>query len=162
MTKNVLTIALLVLGFSACAPSSSVSQIKPTQVIVLQAVGVLSTGVTSKVGGIARFKELSNGSTIVEVEITNLPPEKRSAGYIRVGSCSNPGGIAATLTEMTSDLTMIADPAMRIYASPHALRPVPGSMPHVGCVSDGSVATASALQSVGNAGNETWTEQLQP
>ena len=103
MTKNVLTIALLVLGFSACAPSSSVSQSKPTQVIVLQAVGVLSTGVTSKVGGIARFKELSNGSTIVEVEITNLPPEKRSAGYIRVGSCSNPGGIAATLSEMTSD-----------------------------------------------------------
>lgn len=101
MTTKLIGIALLVLGFSACAPS--VSQSKPTQVIVLQSVGVLSTGVTSKVGGIARIKELSNGATIIEVEITNLPPEKRSAGYIRVGSCSNPGGIAATLNEIGAD-----------------------------------------------------------
>ncbi len=103
MTKKLIGFALMVLGFAACAPSNNVSQTKPTQVIVLQAVGVLSTGVSSKVGGIARIKELSNGSSIIEVEITNLPPEKRSAGYIRVGSCSNPGGIAATLNEITAD-----------------------------------------------------------
>jgi hypothetical protein len=103
MTQKTIGIALLVLGFVACAPGNNVSQSKPTQVVVLQSVGVLSTGVSSKVGGIARIKELSNGATIIEVEITNLPLEKRSAGYIRVGSCSNPGGIAATLNEITAD-----------------------------------------------------------
>ena len=36
------------------------------------------------------------------------------------------------LTEMTCELTTIADPAMRMYASPQAFNPVPGSTPHVG------------------------------
>ncbi len=101
MTKQFIGFALLAVTFAACAPG--VSQLKPTQVVVVQSVGVLSTGVTSKVGGIARIKELSNNTTLIEVEITNLPPDKKSAGYIRVGSCSNPGGIAATLTEIVAD-----------------------------------------------------------
>ena len=62
---------------------------------------------------------------------------------------------------MTSELTTIDDPAIRMYASPQAFDPVPGSTPQVGWLVV-SVATASALQSVVKVGNDSCAEQLQP
>ena len=64
-------------------------------------------------------------------------------------------------TEMLPEMTTIEDPAISRYASPHALAPVLGSTPHVGWLGV-SVATANALQSDLNVGNDSWTEQPHP
>jgi hypothetical protein len=65
------------------------------------------------------------------------------------------------LIEMFGAVVTMACPAIRMYASPQAVVFVPGSVPHVGCVSVASVATASALQSVLKLGKVSWTEQPQ-
>jgi hypothetical protein len=80
----------------ACAPSVT----EPAKLVQLQAVGVLPSGTPSKVTGLARFERFSNGITKIRVVLAGLPPKSKRAGYIRVGTCTNPGGIAAKLSEI--------------------------------------------------------------
>ena len=75
---------------------------------------------------------------------------------VPIGPMESSGAIVTA-----ADVTSIDDPAMRTYASPHALSPVAGSIPRVGC-DVVSVATASALQSDVNVGKDSCTEQPQP
>jgi hypothetical protein len=80
----------------ACAPSL----IEQAKFVQLQAVGVLSSGTPSKVTGLARLERFSNGVTKIRVVLAGLPAKSKRAGYVRVGTCTNPGGIAAKLTEI--------------------------------------------------------------
>ena len=61
-------------------------------------------------------------------------------------------------TAMLPETTTIDEPAIRMYASPQALNPVPGSIPQTGRVA-ASVATARGFQSLGKVGNVSCTEQ---
>ena len=74
-----------------------------------------------------------------------------------------PTGFVASVGSKTrfGASTTMPEPAIRMYASPHTEGPVSTSVPHVGLVGV-SVATASADQSVGKVGNDSWTEQPQP
>ncbi len=89
-------IALFLAPLAACAPSVT----EPAKLVQLQAVGVLPSGTPSKVTGLARIEKFSNGVTKIRVVLAGLPLKSKRAGYIRVGTCTNPGGIAAKLTEI--------------------------------------------------------------
>jgi hypothetical protein len=128
-----LTLSLcLVLLLAACMPApqapepppqpaapaaSQVQVVGEPRVVALRPFGLLADNRPSTVAGLATLTGYSNGQTLLEVSVANLPPNLSYAANLRLGTCSNLGQVALNLGSVFADGRGVGRSSTRVSTS---------------------------------------------
>ncbi len=87
----------------APAPAAEPKALGEPKVVGLRPFGLLADNRPSTVAGLATLTNYSNGQSVLEISVANLPPETSHAANLRLGTCSNLGPIAVALGSVFAD-----------------------------------------------------------
>lgn len=129
MFRN-LTIVLFLLLLAACMPAPQAPEPPPQpavppapqvvgepKVIALRPFGLLADNRPSTVAGLATLTGYSNGQTLLELSVANLPPNLSYAANLRLGTCSNLGQVALNLGSVFADGRGVGKGSTRVSVS---------------------------------------------
>lgn len=124
-----LTFSLCLVLLAACMPvpqapepppqpaAPQVQVVGEPRVIALRPFGLLADNRPSTVAGLATLTGYSNGQTLLEVSIANLPPNLSYAANLRLGTCSNLGQVALNLGSVFADGRGVGRSSTRVPTS---------------------------------------------